>query len=142
MKITDDQKGSDMPEEILDCDEIEQAREAAHAAGLPFYEGSEEDFDSFCDVGGVVYDGNMSLEDYKLMLARQEGGNAAVQEGHKKRKTRTSTAVKARYNKNHYTRIPLDVPKELAQQFKDKCAAERTSCSAVLKAAIEAYLHK
>ena len=60
----------------------------------------------------------------------------------KKRKTTTSTAVKARYNKNHYTRIPLDIKKELAEQFKRKCATEETSCSAVLKAAIEEFVAK
>lgn len=64
-----------------------------------------------------------------------------IQEGHKKRKTTTSTAVKARYNKKHYARIPLDVPKEMAEQFKKKCAAEGRSCSAVLKVAIEAFLN-
>lgn len=63
-------------------------------------------------------------------------------EEHKKRKTSTSAAVKNRYNRKHYTRIPLDVPKELAQQFKDKCAAEGKTCSSVLKAAIEAFLAK
>lgn len=124
-----------------DCAEIEKAREAAHAAGLPFYDGTDEEFDAFCDAGGAVYDGHMSVEDYKRWLALQEGANTAAQEGHKKRKTTTSTAVKARYNKKHYTRVPLDVPKELAEQFKKKCAAEGTSCSAVLKAAIEAFLN-
>lgn len=118
---------------------IEEAREAAHAAGLPFYEGGDEAWEAFEEAGGLVYDGNMSLEDYKLMLERR-AGEAGAQEGHKKRKTKTSTAVKARYNRNHYTRVPLDVPKELAQRFKEKCAAEGTSCSAVLKAAIEAFL--
>lgn len=125
-----------------DCDEIEKAREVAHAAGLPFYDGTDEEFDAFYDAGGAVYDGHMSVEDYKRWLALQEGANTAAQEGHKKRKTTTSTAVKARYNKKHYTRVPLDVPKELAEQFKKKCAAEGTSCSAVLKAAIEEFLKK
>lgn len=109
---------------------IKEAREAAHAAGLPFYDGTDEEFDAFCDAGGLVYDGNMSVEDYNQM------------QGTQKRKTRTSTAVKARYNKKHYTRIPLDVPKELAQQFKDKCAAEGKTCSSVLKAAIKEFLDK
>lgn len=125
-----------------DCEEIEKAREAAHAAGFPFYDGTDEEFDAFCDAGGAVYDGNMSVEDYKRWLALQEGANIAAQEEHKKRKTTTSTAVKARYNKKHYTRVPLDVPKELAEQFKKKCAAEGKTCSSVLKAAIEAFLLK
>ena len=40
---------------------IEQAREAAHQAGIPFYEGDAEEFNPY------VYDGKMSVEDYKLM---------------------------------------------------------------------------
>ena len=41
---------------------IEQAREQAKKAGIPFYEGDmDEDFNPY------VYDGNMSVEDYKLM---------------------------------------------------------------------------
>ena len=67
---------------------------------------------------------------------------AAGEPEHKKRKTTTSTAVKARYSRNHYTRLPLDVPKEMAQQFKDKCAAEGVSVQSVLKAAIKDFLEK
>lgn len=73
---------------------------------------------------------------------RSDEAEAAAQEEHKKRKTTTSTTVKARYNRKHYTRIPLDVPKELAQRFKDKCAAEGKAYAAVLKEAIEEYLKK
>ena len=44
-------------------DEIrERARKQAHEAGIPFYDGDmDEDFNPY------VYDGNMSVEDYKLM---------------------------------------------------------------------------
>lgn len=77
----------------------------------------------------------MKITNYK------KDGEAAHEE-HKKRKTKTSSAVVARYKKKHYTRIPLDVPKETAQQFKDKCKAEGTTCGAVLKAAIEEFLSK
>lgn len=42
-------------------DYIEKARQAAHAAGLPFYEGDADEFDPY------VFDGKMSVEDYKLM---------------------------------------------------------------------------
>ena len=41
-----------------------------------------------------------------------------------KRKTRTSAAVKARYNKKTYGAITAYVPKELAAAFKEKCAAQ------------------
>ena len=47
-----------LPPELL-----EEARAAAHAAGLPFYEKpyNGKDLDPY------VYDGNMSVEDYELM---------------------------------------------------------------------------
>ena len=49
----------------LDSDEDEErevAKEKAHAAGIPFYDGDmPEDWNPY------VYDGNMSVEDYKLM---------------------------------------------------------------------------
>lgn len=73
---------------------------------------------------------------------KREEQSALAGQGHKKRKTTTSTAVKARYNKKHYIRIPLDVPIELAEQFTKKCAAEGKSRNAVLKAAIEEFLKK
>lgn len=45
----------------------ERAREQAHAAGIPFYEGEmDENFNPY------VYDGNMSVEDYKLMHKHME----------------------------------------------------------------------
>ena len=48
-------------------DPTERAREQAHAAGLPFYEGEMTD-----DFNPYVYDGNMSVEDYKLMHKHME----------------------------------------------------------------------
>ena len=47
----------------LSPEQIEEAREAAHAAGLPFSEKPyrEGDFDPY------VFDGSMSAEDYELM---------------------------------------------------------------------------
>lgn len=87
--------------------------------------------------GGATLE-KVSDEELQRFIKANEASFAS--EEHKKRKTTTSTAVKARYNKKHYTRVPLDVPKELAEQFKKKCAAEGTSCSAVLKAAIEVFL--
>lgn len=60
----------------------------------------------------------------------------------KKRKTRTSTAVKARYNKKTYGAITAYVPKELAEAFKKKCAAEGISQAQIIKKAIEDFLGK
>lgn len=58
----------------------------------------------------------------------------------KKRKTTTSTAVKARYNKKTYDVIRASVPKELAEAFKEKCAAEGVPQAQIIKKAIEEFL--
>ena len=47
-------------------DYIEAARQKAHEAGIPFYEGDADEFDPY------VYDGKMSVEDYKLMHQLRE----------------------------------------------------------------------
>ena len=53
----------------------ERAREQAHAAGLPFYDGEmTEDFNPY------VYDGNMSVKDYKLMHKHMEEDKKAEEE--------------------------------------------------------------
>lgn len=53
----------------------ERAREQAHAAGIPFYEGEmDENFNPY------VYDGNMSVEDYELMHRLMEEGKKAEEE--------------------------------------------------------------
>lgn len=53
-----------------DDERIEQARESAHKAGIPFYEGDAEEFNPY------VYDGKMSVEDYKLMHEQMEADKA------------------------------------------------------------------
>lgn len=58
-----------------------------------------------------------------------------------KRKTRTSAAVKARYNKKTYGAITAYVPKELAVAFKEKCAAEGVPQAQIIKKAIEEFLN-
>ena len=55
-------------------------------------------------------------------------------------KTNTSTEVKNRYNKKAYDMIAVRVPKEMAEAFKAKCAAEGTPQAQVIKAAIQEYL--
>ena len=57
-----------------------------------------------------------------------------------KRKTRTSTEVKRRYNEKTYTLISASVPKETAAAFKAKCAAEGLPQAQIIKKAIEDFL--
>ena len=57
-----------------------------------------------------------------------------------KRKTYTSSAVKARYNAKVYSHIGVQLPKELVAEFRAKCAAEGVSQAQVFKKAIEAFL--
>lgn len=59
----------------------------------------------------------------------------------KKRKTTTSTAVKARYNAKVYERVAASLPRELVAAFKEKCAAEGVSQAQIIKRAIEDYLN-
>ena len=57
-----------------------------------------------------------------------------------KRKTKTSTKVKSRYNEKVYDVISIRVPKETAAAFKAKCAAENIPQAQVIKKAIEQFL--
>ena len=57
-----------------------------------------------------------------------------------KHKTHTSTAVKARYNAKVYDKITFSAPKELAKEFKDKCADSGVSMAQIFKSAMRAYL--
>lgn len=57
-----------------------------------------------------------------------------------KRKTHTSTAVKARYNAKAYDRVAAYLPRELVTAFKEKCSVEGVPQAQILKAAIEEYL--
>lgn len=57
-----------------------------------------------------------------------------------KRKTKTSTEVKARYNKKVYDVISIRVPKDMAEKFKEKCLSEGTPQAQVIKQAIEQFL--
>lgn len=67
-------------------------------------------------------------------------GGFSMSEGIK-RKTRTSSAVKRRYNEKTYDRIVLNVKKDTAQAFKDKCNALGIPYSQVLHKAIEDFLN-
>ena len=57
-----------------------------------------------------------------------------------KRKTKTSSAVKARYNKKTYVEIRAAVPKKMGEAFKAKCATENKSQAEIIKKAIESFL--
>ena len=57
-----------------------------------------------------------------------------------KRKTRTSTEVKRRYNEKTYTLISASVPKETAAAFKATCADEGIPQAQIIKKAIEDFL--
>lgn len=59
-----------------------------------------------------------------------------------KRKTKTSTEVKTRYNQKTYDVIAVRVPKETAKAFKAKCAAEGVPQAQIIKQAIEAFLQQ
>lgn len=56
------------------------------------------------------------------------------------RKTKTSTAVKARYNKKTYDVVRASIPKDMAEAFKRKCAETGKSQAQIIKKAIEDFL--
>lgn len=58
-----------------------------------------------------------------------------------KRKTKTSTAVKAKYNKKTYDTISIRIPKDMAEAFKSKCKEENIPQAQIIKKAIEAFLN-
>lgn len=57
-----------------------------------------------------------------------------------KRKTKTSTEVKMRYNRKTYDRIIVQVPKDLAAAFKEKCISTKIPQAQVVKKAIDEFL--
>ena len=56
------------------------------------------------------------------------------------RKTKTSTAVKTKYNKKVYDVITVRVPKEMAESFKKKCIETGEAQAQVIKRAISEYI--
>lgn len=54
----------------------------------------------------------------------------------------TSWQVKKKYNQKTYGRITADLPKQLVEDFKAKCADEGVSVASVIKSFIEQYLEK
>lgn len=60
----------------------------------------------------------------------------------KKRKTKTSSTVKNRYNQKVYDQIAVKAPKELAAAFKAKCAVEGIPQAQIIKQAIADFLNR
>lgn len=60
----------------------------------------------------------------------------------RKRKTKTSSAVKNRYNSKVYDSIIVRVPKETAEAFKAKCAAENIPQAQIIKKAIADFMNQ
>jgi predicted DNA binding CopG/RHH family protein len=58
-----------------------------------------------------------------------------------KRKTKTSTEVKQRYNQKKYDVIAVRVPKETVAAFKAKCTAEEIPQAQIIKKAIEDFIN-
>lgn len=56
------------------------------------------------------------------------------------RKTKTSTAVKQRYNNKVYSRVQASLPKDTVAAFRAKCAERGVSQAGVILAGIERFL--
>ncbi len=81
---------------------------------------------------------NTSCKTEKTVIECKKRGEKNMEE--KKRKTRTSSAVKNRYNEKVYDRVTVCVPKEMAVAFKEKCAETGISQAQIVKKAIEEFL--
>lgn len=55
-------------------------------------------------------------------------------------KTKTSSAVKRRYNNKVYAVVQAWLPKDLVADFKAKCEEQEVSQASVIKEAIEKFL--
>lgn len=55
-------------------------------------------------------------------------------------KSRTSTAVKRRYNEKTYALLAAQLPKQLVAEFKERCRKNGVSQASILKLAIEEYI--
>lgn len=57
-----------------------------------------------------------------------------------KRKTKTSSAVKNRYNSKTYGCIRVMLPKEMVAQFKETCVATGVSQAEIVRRAVTEFL--
>lgn len=58
------------------------------------------------------------------------------------KKSKTSSAVKRKYNEKNYGAVTAYLPKELVAAFKEKCTAEGISQAAIVRAAVEDFLSR
>lgn len=75
---------------------------------------------------------------------RSKGGNpwAPLEGGRNTAKTHTSTEVKRRYNESVYSRIYIQLPKDLVAAFKAKCEKEGIAQRSVIAEAIEKFIRE
>lgn len=59
----------------------------------------------------------------------------------KKRKPKTSSAVKRRYNAKTYGTITACLPKAMVEEFKTKCSELGVSQAQIVREAVEAFLN-
>ncbi len=55
---------------------------------------------------------------------------------------KTSNEVKRRWIDKNYSKIQADIPKDLAQAFKEKCQSDGISQAQIIKDAISDFLTK
>lgn len=55
-------------------------------------------------------------------------------------KTKTSSAVKRRYNSKVYSRIYIELDKDLVAEFKEKCAEAGVTQASVFREAMEKFI--
>lgn len=59
-----------------------------------------------------------------------------------KRKTKTSSAVKNRYNAKMYSRVVVMLPKAKVAAFKEKCKATGTTQAQIVRDAVDKFLNE
>jgi hypothetical protein len=92
----------------------------------------DDSSDKYYDI--LVYDRPLTdgeVSDYEL---------DEIKEKHAMAKTKTSTAVKRRYNEKVYTKIQAQLPKDLVAQFKSKCEEVGVSQASIFKEAMEKFI--
>ena len=58
-----------------------------------------------------------------------------------KRKTKTSSAVKRKYNNKVYSTVRAELPKDLVNEFKKLCSEKGVSQASVIKEALQQYIN-
>lgn len=92
----------------------------------------DDSSDKYYDI--LVYDRPLTdgeVSDYEL---------DEIKEKHAMAKTKTSTAVKRRYNSKAYSTVQAWLPKDLVAEFKEACLKRGVSQASVFKKAMEDFL--